>query len=604
MTCRSVFSQLTVMRCCSLARCSAAMSVPALVMALAAGVQASPIAEMPPEQQPVFASAAPGQFISGRLLISVRTGIGTKALRAAARMVGGHITKLLPLVHAATVEVPSTRLGPALERLHADPVVVDAERDPIDHGEAVSGCAPSATCVVPDDPLFASQWGLSAIDASQAWALTQGRPGVTVAIVDTGIDVGHPDLAAKIVGSATLTGNAGNVNDRAGHGTHVAGIVAAIPDNGAGIAGDGYDAKLLNLKASSDSTSATSPGFSCEAIAQSIVYAVQHNATVINLSLGSPTPCDVMATAVAYAWSHNVLLVAAAGNANTSAPTYPAAFPDVIAVAATDPNDQRASFSNHDAAWVDIAAPGVDILSTVPTYGNPTGETSYGYMSGTSMAAPFVAGAAALIWPTVAPLTPDRTNAAVAARLCSTADPIAGTGTDWSCGLLNLCQAAAGGASGNCTPPAAEPVPPGEPSPSPPTTPAPPTSPQPPPSIPSPPDQMSPGNVSIPQLTRQQAQSRLRAVLRQTFGARFTRRRDYRSRCERLTTTRFRCSVDWSRLNTRYYGTAAIHNTRYKESFAWSRTGKIHWIDMRCRGRSRASRRRCAVSTIRLQQTI
>lgn len=575
-----------------------AVAVLALATVCPALAQARVVPQMPPEQQPAFVAVRPGEFIAGRLLVRFRPGTGEAARRAAAQAAGARTLRRLDALNAVVLTVRSGREQVALDRLRTDPAVIDAERDPIDHGEAIATCTPSLTCPIPDDPLFASQWGLSAIEAPQAWAITQGSPNVTVAVVDSGIDISHPDLSGKIIGSATLTANAGNVYDRAGHGTHVAGIIAAIPNNGVGVAGDGYNTTLLNLKASADSSSATSPSFSCEAIAQSIVYAVDHSAQVVNLSLGSPTPCDLMASAVAYAWNHDVLIIAAAGNENTSAPVYPAAFPDVIAVAATDQNDQRASFSNYGASWVDIAAPGADILSTVPTYSNPTGQTSYAYMSGTSMAAPFVAGAAALIWPTISPtVTPGAVNRAVAARLCATANPIAGTGQYWSCGLLDLCQAAAGAPSSNCTPTASAPATPTPPAPAPPTL----TTPQPPgPSTPVAPAPAPVPTPRLPQLTKSQAHQHLHSVFRETFAARFTHRRGYHRRCARRSSIRFQCTVAWSYRDTYYYGTTTIYNTLYKETIAWNRNATIHWVNSRCRRAHAATQRRCTIHTIRL----
>jgi hypothetical protein len=288
-----------------------------------------------------------------------------------------------------------------------------------------------------------------------------------------------------------------------------------------------------------------------------------------------------------------VLIVAAAGNENVSTPFYPAAFPDVIAVAATDENDQRGTFSNFDANWVDIAAPGVDILSTLPTYANATGSTGYGYMSGTSMAAPFVSGVAALIWPTVAATsTPGVVKRAVAARLCDTADAIAGTGAGqyWSCGLLNACQAVLGGPSPTCSPTN-----------TPPTTPAPVTPPTTPPvvaPVPVAPAPVLPPASGLPLLTKALAHQHLHTLLREALEERFGQRRGYQRRCARNSNTRFACAISWSHRNSYYYGSATIYNDIYKESVAWYDNATIHWTNTRCRHTPAPIKRSCKIHTI------
>jgi hypothetical protein len=145
-----------------------------------------------------------------------------------------------------------------------------------------------------------------------------------------------------------------------------------------------------------------------------------------------------MALAVDYAYSHGALPIAAAGNDASIALNYPAAYDHVVSVAATSAGDQLAGFSNRGAGWVDVAAPGAGIVSTLPTYANGTGAIDYGYLSGTSMAAPVVSGIAALIW---AQMPVGQANRDVEARIFASAEPIAGTGTDWRYGLVDACRA-------------------------------------------------------------------------------------------------------------------------------------------------------------------
>jgi len=333
---------------------------------------------------------------------------------------------------------------------------------------------------VPDDPGFAYQWYLdnspattqppgsgapiygADVDAPQAWSQTLGSAAIRIAIVDTGIDGGHPDLAGKVVAAANFTAS-NTTADLSGHGTHVAGVAAASFDNATGIAGMAPSARLLDVKVLAVDANGKTAG-DCADVADEIVWAANHGANVINLSLGSKSPCQAMALALDYAFAHGALPVAAAGNDGTTTPSYPAAYDHVLSVAATDTDDEIAGFSNRGASWVDVSAPGVGIVSTLPTYDNATGVVRYGYLSGTSMATPIVAGIAALIW--------DRFPAAeanrdVQARIEASAEPIPGTGTYWRYGRVDACRAVT--ASGPpCSAAPAEPT-----FPPPPTTPPP-----------------------------------------------------------------------------------------------------------------------------------
>lgn len=281
---------------------------------------------------------------------------------------------------------------------------------------------------VSNDTSLSQQWGLFKIDAANqattsAWDVTIGNPTVKVAILDSGIDSAHTDLAGKVVGSANFT-TSSTLNDISGHGTHVAGITAAATNNDTGVAGTGYNTVLLNGKVLGDDGS----GY-YSWIANGIVWAADNGAKVINMSLGGQSSSQALQDAVNYAWNKGVVIVAAAGNGNTRTPSYPGYYTNVIAVAATDSNDQRASFSNY-GNWVDVAAPGVSIYSTYK--GN-----SYTTMSGTSMATPFAAGVSALIWAKGSCTT----NTCVRAQLEGTADKIAGTGTQWVAGRINAYKA-------------------------------------------------------------------------------------------------------------------------------------------------------------------
>ena len=278
---------------------------------------------------------------------------------------------------------------------------------------------------LPNDPLYPQQWGLSTVSAPAAWDTTVGT-GTTIAIVDTGIDISHPDLSDRIVaGYNTLTDSSDAMDDN-GHGTHMAGIAAATGFNDLGIIGVAPNAWLMPIK-SLDSTGA---GTYAD-IAQGIVYATDHGAQVINLSLGGAVDSSTLSTAVTYALDHGVVLVAAAGNDGFSVRAYPAAYPGVIAVAATDIGDSAATFSNY-GSWISLAAPGVGILTT---------DISGGYSdsTGTSPASPFVAGAAAL----VLSLNPQLQPQEVAAILDLASDDLGAPGVDphFGWGRLNVERA-------------------------------------------------------------------------------------------------------------------------------------------------------------------
>jgi len=287
--------------------------------------------------------------------------------------------------------------------------------------------------VIPNDPSFGQQWGLTKIQAPGGWDITRGGTTVKIAILDTGIDQNHPDLAGKIVANRNCTSSA-TADDQYGHGTHVAGIAAAVTNNAAGVAGVGYDCRLMNVKVLGDNGSGA-----YDWIASGICWAADNGAKVINMSLGGGGGSDTLLNAVNYAWGKGCVIVASAGNSNTTAASYPAYYTNCIAVGASDQNDQRASFSNYGSAWVDVAAPGVSIYSTIPNHANYIstnylgGVLNYGSLNGTSMASPFVAGLAGLLWASGA-----ATNTAVRQRIENCCDP---AGTWVAKGRVNVPKA-------------------------------------------------------------------------------------------------------------------------------------------------------------------
>ncbi|MCM3186898.1 S8 family peptidase [Priestia megaterium] len=274
----------------------------------------------------------------------------------------------------------------------------------------------------PNDPFFPYQYGPQKVQAPDAWDVTTSNGNIKIAIVDTGIQLNHPELSIKLwPGYNFVEGNL-VPNDGNGHGTHVAGIAAALTENGLGIAGMAPSASLIPVRALDNSGNGLLSN-----IANAITYSTNAGAKVINLSLGSSQSSITLENAVNYAWNQGVVVIAAAGNEASSTPTYPAAYQNVIAVASTDNNDQKSDFSNF-GTWVDVAAPGSTILSTyIGSY--------YAYLSGTSMAAPHVAGLAALL------AAQGQTNLQIRNTIQSTCDVIPGTGVYWTYGRINANRA-------------------------------------------------------------------------------------------------------------------------------------------------------------------
>ncbi|MGN7485129.1 S8 family peptidase (plasmid) [Priestia megaterium] len=274
----------------------------------------------------------------------------------------------------------------------------------------------------PNDPFFAYQYGPQKVQAPDAWDVTTSNGNIKIAIIDTGVQLNHPELAIKLwPGYNFVEGNL-NPNDGNGHGTHVAGIAGALTENSLGIAGIAPSASIIPVRALDNSGNGTLSN-----IANAITYSTNAGAKVINLSLGSSQGSITLENAINHAWNQGVVIVAAAGNEASNTLTYPAAYQNVIAVASTDINDQKSDFSNY-GTWVEVSAPGSAILSTY------TGSY-YAYLSGTSMACPHVAGLAALL------AAQGKNNVQIKNTILSTCDPVPGTGLYWTYGRINANRA-------------------------------------------------------------------------------------------------------------------------------------------------------------------
>jgi len=358
--------------------------------------------------------------------------IGFKDLPDAAlvRAHGGAVTAVFDIVPALAATVPES----ALAGLQRNPNVEYVEED-------------RALFAIYDPATEALPWGIARIGASSAWLGGNTGAGVRVAIIDTGIDAGHPDLAANYTLGYDFYRRDAVPNDENGHGTHVAGIIAALDDGpnyggrnaGTSVIGVGPQIDLLIAKFLGPSGS----GSTSQEVS-AIQWAVKNKARVISMSYGSYYASRTEQKALNNAYAKGIYLAAAAGNDGLPITIYPAGYANVVSVAATDSSNQVAYFSNYNSD-VELAAPGVNILSTMPTYVAWL-NTNYGlarmyeYLSGTSMACPHVSGSAALF----IGKHPTWSVTQVRDRLNSTAVDLgpAGRDADFGYGLVNAAAAA------------------------------------------------------------------------------------------------------------------------------------------------------------------
>jgi hypothetical protein len=364
------------------------------------------------------APTTPRPSATVQVIVKLQPGAAPAAAATMSRADATSAASIAPNTYLVDAHAPNT--SAAVQAFTRQPGVAYAEPNQLY----------SASAVTPNDPClpgcpYGNQWYLTADHAQLAWGVTRGSPNVIVAVLDERVSA-HSDLVGKVFYGPDYSDPSDFCGsfDQVDHGTHVAGIIAAATNNGVGIAGLGWNTRVLSVGV----LNATGCGTTAS-IVQGLTYATARHARIINLSLGGPAS-NAIADAVRNAQQNGALVVAAAGNDGSTAPVYPAAYSGVVSVAATMPNSLLASFSNR-GSWVDIAAPGTSILSTSTV----NGPNSYDELDGTSFSTPQVAAAAALLLGK----NPCMSSSDLFNRLMATVRPLPGGGVRF--GILDVSHA-------------------------------------------------------------------------------------------------------------------------------------------------------------------
>lgn len=402
-----------------------AVALALLTLLLAGLIPTRSVSGAPPAPSPWEKPEA----IPGEMVVGFETRLQAASFRASAGMEVAQGQRGLHRLNASLVKVPPGQEEKYARELASRPGVEFVEPNYVIKAD-----------LIPNDPLWSEQYGPSSIQAPSAWDTTTGSSDVIVAVLDSGIDGSHPEFAGRILPGYDFVDDDSTPQDGCGHGTHVAGIIAAEGNNAQGIAGLAWGTSIMPVRVLGDTCSGTTAG-----VADALVWAVERGARVINLSLGTLVPSSLLENGTYYAYSHGAAIFAAAGNSGSGFIYYPAAYPWVMAVGATDASNTRASFSNTGAA-LDLMAPGVSILSTTPEgsffYQIILGvSSSYGTLSGTSMATPHASGAAALLATRPAFDSPDAIYQAVQSTALDLGSP--GRDDQTGYGLVQIADALA-----------------------------------------------------------------------------------------------------------------------------------------------------------------
>jgi subtilisin family serine protease len=314
--------------------------------------------------------AAP-RFVPTLLMARFKPGLSAQRRARVLAEAGGVVDHQIEQLGVFLLRTPRGRRDQVLARLRASSSIAGVEKDAIIEKLDTS----------PNDTSWGDQWGLQRIGLPSVWDQTRGSP-VVVAVLDTGVDAGHPDLQGAVLPGVDLTASSAGASDLEGHGTAVAGIIAARANNHQGIAGICWSCSILPVKVLNDEAQG-----SMDELAEGIVEAADAGARVVSMSLGGPAGSDTLDQAIGYAVAKDVILVAAAGNNSSSTPFYPAANPRVLSVAGTNEADRLYPWSDF-GTWVRLAAPG---CNPAPVVGG-----GYATFCGTSSATPVVAGLIAL----------------------------------------------------------------------------------------------------------------------------------------------------------------------------------------------------------------
>lgn len=373
-----------------------------------------------------------------RLLVGFNRNSDQKQCKALHQTIGCQFVKQFAPIHVDVVEVDQENLAKALQDYRASSLVSYVEMDKI-----------YSVDFTPNDPFYLtptqtsnnglqSQWGLRRTNPEGAWDQAVNLTSTQIiAILDTGIDPNHPDLASKIFMPRNFTTSDPNdYIDRGNHGTHVAGIAAAVTNNLTGIAGMSFNtARIMPLKVLGDNGDGLNSW-----IIEAILFAVNNGARVINMSLGGAPYDQAFQDAITFAWERGCVIVASTGNRGHEQIQYPAGYNFVLAVSATNEQNNRASFANW-GSHVGITAPGTAILSTTPTYPAPDSLQNYDTFNGTSQSTPFVSGLAAMLFA----IYPNLTNQGVVQLMQRGANMINSDTKEWTSffgyGLLDATNA-------------------------------------------------------------------------------------------------------------------------------------------------------------------